>query len=121
MFPLDKVAAMKSTNLALRFLLELCILAALGLWGFQTGQSALWKIVLGLGAPLLAAGLWWGFVAPRASRRLPDPARLGLELLIFGAAIAALFAAGRPALGCVFGGLAALNLGLMFAWHQRGM
>jgi hypothetical protein len=112
---------MQSTNLALRFFLELCILAALGYWGFQTGQGAAGKILLGLGAPLLAGGLWWGFVAPKAPRRLPDPARLGLELLIFGAAVAALFAAGLPALGFVFGGLVALNLGLMFAWNQRGM
>jgi hypothetical protein len=29
----------KSVNLALRFLLELCALAALAYWGFQTGKD----------------------------------------------------------------------------------
>jgi Protein of unknown function (DUF2568) len=38
----------KTANVALRFLLELCILVALGYWGFQTGQGQLAKIALGI-------------------------------------------------------------------------
>src|SRR5689334_23481657 len=57
-----------AANLGLRFLLELCMLAALGYWGFQAGDGPVLKIVLGLGAPLLAAVVWGLFIAPRAIR-----------------------------------------------------
>jgi hypothetical protein len=42
-----------SGNLALRFLLELCALVALGYWGFRTGSGLFAKIGLGIGVPLL--------------------------------------------------------------------
>ena len=45
----------KGANLALRFLLELCALGALGYWGFKTGGGAVAKITLSIGAPLVAA------------------------------------------------------------------
>src|SRR5918997_3472095 len=88
---------LKLANLALRFLLELCALAALGYWGFKKGTSLIVKIGLGLGAPLLAAVLWGTFVAPRAPIPPPGLLRLILELVVFGSA-AALYAAGRPTL-----------------------
>ena len=47
----------KSANLALRFLLELCALVAFGYWGFQTGQGLLLKIGLGIGVPLVAVAV----------------------------------------------------------------
>jgi hypothetical protein len=45
----------KGANLALRFLLELCALGALGYWGFKTGGGLVAKIGLGIGVPLVAA------------------------------------------------------------------
>jgi phenylalanyl-tRNA synthetase beta chain len=49
------VSILKGANLVLRFLLELCALAALCYWGFKTGSVTLSKVGLGIGAPLLAA------------------------------------------------------------------
>ena len=63
-----------------------------------------------------AWGLW---VAPRASRRLADPQRLVLELVLFAAAIAALAVAGQPLLAGVFAAVLAVNEILGFAWGQR--
>jgi hypothetical protein len=48
----------KGANLALRFLLELCALGALGYWGFKTGNGTLAKRGFGVGAPLVAAVVW---------------------------------------------------------------
>ena len=48
----------KDLNLALRFILELCALVALGDWGFKTGSGALAKIALGIGTLLVAAVVW---------------------------------------------------------------
>ncbi len=111
---------MRIVNLALRFMLELCMLIALGQWGLRTGDSLLAKILLGLGAPLAAAVIWGLFVAPRALRRAGDPARLVLELGIFGLAVAALLAVGRTLLAGLFALAIVTNEALLQAWGQRG-
>jgi hypothetical protein len=62
----------KGANLFLRFLLELCALGALGYWGFKTGSATLTKVVLGVGAPLVAAVavVWSTFLSPRVPIQL---------------------------------------------------
>lgn len=80
---------------AVRSLLEVGVLVALGYWGYVTGGSVTWRVALGVGAPLAAAIVWGLLVAPKAQRRLDDPARLGVELVVFGAATAALVLAGQ--------------------------
>ena len=47
----------KFVILGVRFALELCALAALGYWGFQTGHNGFFRIVLGIGAPLFSVCL----------------------------------------------------------------
>ena len=96
------------TNLTLAFLLELCALAALGYWGFRVGGGPVSKLVLGLGAPLVAAVVWGLFAAPRA----PVPirlARLGTQLAVFGSAAVALYATARAALALTFAILVVVN------------
>ncbi len=95
--------SIKSVNLALRFLLELCALAALAYWGSHTGTGLIAKIGLGIGTPLVAAVIWGIFVASKASVTVPEPWHLILELLVFGSAVAGLVAAGRPTLGWASG------------------
>jgi hypothetical protein len=46
-----------TANLGLRFLLELCALAAFGYWGFRVGPNLAARFVLGLGSPMLSGGL----------------------------------------------------------------
>ena len=80
----------ESLTLLVRFLLELCMLGALGYWGFKTGDSAAMKWVLGLGAPTLAAVVWGLFIAPKATVGVPMPVWIGLQVIVFGAAALAL-------------------------------
>lgn len=61
------IAFLQVINLAVRFLLELCVLAAYGYWGFHTGGSALLRWLLGLGIPVVVAVLWGGLGGPRSS------------------------------------------------------
>lgn len=105
---------MTALNLGLRFVLELCMLVGLGIWGFSE------NIVLGIAAPLAAAVVWGLWIAPKASRRLHDPARLVVELVLFGAAGAALAAADHPLAAAVFLAAVAVSEVLMLAWGQRG-
>lgn len=111
----------KSVNLVLRFGLELWALAALGYWGFQVGEGVLVKVLLGVGAPLVAAVVWGVFVSPKARVKLPDYGRLFFELLVFGSAVVALFGAERPTLAIIFAALVLLHLPLTFLFNQRGM
>jgi hypothetical protein len=61
------MVALKSINLGVRFLLELCMLAAVGYWGFKTSSGWLLKTLPGIGTPLLIAVIWGSFVAPKAA------------------------------------------------------
>jgi hypothetical protein len=105
-------------NIALRFLLEVCALVALGYWGFQTGRGLLLSFGLGIGAPLLAALAWGAFVSPQAQVPLPEPAKILLALVILGLGAAALAAVGRPTLAGVFGVLILINTILLYLWGQ---
>ena len=108
----------KTANLALRFLLELSLLAAFGYWGFRTGPSPVMKVVLGIGLPILVAVIWGVFLAPASARRLADPARLIVELVIFGAAVAALYSAGQPYMALALGLVYVVNRVLLSIWKQ---
>ncbi len=109
---------MKPANDGLRFLLELSVLASLGYWGFANFSGAL-RWVIGLGAPVSAAFVWGVFLSPKGSRRANDPVRLPLELVIFGAGVAALAAARSTPLALAFGAVVAVHLGLTFVLDQR--
>jgi hypothetical protein len=95
------VDLLKNANLALRFLLELGALAAVAYWGFTTSDGVL-RWLLGIAAPVAVAVVWWLFVSPKAAVDAPQPVRLLVELVVWTAAGAALWAAGDPALGTAF-------------------
>jgi hypothetical protein len=86
-------------NLAVRFFLELCALFALGYWGWSQ-HAGMWRLLLGVGAPLLAASLWGIFRNPgdhgKGHVPVAGPVRLALEAVFFTAAVWALAAAGKP-------------------------
>ena len=105
--------------LAIRFALEIAALVALGYWGFETGDGVL-GVVLGIGAPLVAAVAWGTFVSPKASVKLPKPLRLAVELLIFAAATVALAAAGRDGLAIAFAAVVLAHTVLVYALGAYG-
>jgi Protein of unknown function (DUF2568) len=108
----------KNANLALAFFLELGVLVALGYWGFQTGQGTIARIGLGIGAPVVAVVVWGLFGAPKAVWHLNGPWRLILEVVFFGSAAVALFAAGQRVLGVAFALVFVLNSILIRALAQ---
>lgn len=96
--------------LAIFFLLELGALTALGYWGFHLDKGWYVKLAAGIGAPLLAAVVWGTFIAPKASVPVSVGLRIPLQLLVFGAAAAALYSSGHPKLAAVFLVLAIIEL-----------
>jgi hypothetical protein len=111
------VSGLRGVTLTVRFLCELAMLAALAYWGFTVGDGVgAW--VLGVGAPLLAAVVWGAWVAPKARWPVPIPARVVIELALFGTATGALAIAGQP-LAAVVMGVAALATSLLNAAQER--
>jgi hypothetical protein len=102
-------------NMGLRFGLELAALLGLGYWGFTLERGIGWRVLLGIGAPLLAAILWGTFVSPKARIPLREPWRFAVEAMVFGAAVLALVAAGRPVWGIGLGVLYLVNRLLLMA------
>ena len=68
-----------------RFLTELALLAGLAIAGARLGDGVLFSIVDAVLLPAAAAAVWGLFVAPRARRRLPEPARFIVEFALFAA------------------------------------
>lgn len=112
--------SMRSLNLVFRFILELVVLVALFLWGVSVSGELFVELVLGLGAALAAIAVWGVFVAPKASRRLPDPQRVAVEIVVFGAGVLAFVAVGNLLPGLLLAAAATISLLLMYAWGQRG-
>lgn len=112
------MAILKAANLGIRFLLELCVLGALAYWGWQTGERYYESLALSFTAPLIAAATWGIFISPKARVPVSTPVWLGLQVVVFGAAVAALFATGLAAPGIALGVAAIINTALVLAWGQ---
>jgi hypothetical protein len=112
------VSGLRGVTLAVRFLTELAMLAALAYWGFAVGEGvSAW--LLGLGAPLSAAVVWGAFVAPRARWPVPAPVRVAIELVLFGVAAGLLAAVGPPGPAVVLGVVAIVTSLLNAAQEPR--
>jgi hypothetical protein len=76
-------------NLAIRFLLEIVILIALGCWGWHLSETWI-RYIVAPALPLIAAVLWGVFRIPNdpkpAPVAIPGILRLLLELGLFGLA-----------------------------------
>ena len=110
--------ALKSINLGVRFLLELCMLAAVGYWGFKTGSNWFLKIILGIGGPVLIAVIWGMFVAPKATYPLHGFVLLAMEAILFGLGVVVLYATGKHSLAWSFAVVVVVNRVLMLVWKQ---
>jgi hypothetical protein len=88
-------SSLRAINLGLRFVIELCLLAAFAYWGSRVSDSTAVNVAVAIAAPLAAAAIWGLWIAPKSQRRLPEPRRFALELVLFGLAAAALIDAGR--------------------------
>ena len=115
-------------NLALRFLLEVAALLAIGYWGFDQ-HSGGWRFIVGIGGPVIAAAIWAAFAVPKDPSRsgkapvpIPGVLRLVLELSLFGFAVWALYDAGSPTLALIMACITIVHYVLSYdrvAWLVR--
>ena len=95
-------------NLALRFVLEMIALVAVGYGGWHAGTGVL-RYFLAIGLPLIVAYLWANFRTPNephhprhATRPVPGWGRLLIEALAFGGGVWGLFSTGATTLAWAF-------------------
>jgi hypothetical protein len=105
-------------NLAVRFVLELAALYALGLWGWRHGDGV-WRFVIAAAIPLIAAALWGTFAVPGDPSRsgsAPVPVagllRLALELGFFASATLAFYDLEYTVVTMVFGAAVVIHYAL---------
>ncbi|MFJ6561554.1 YrdB family protein [Streptomyces sp. NPDC091412] len=96
-------------NEGLAFLLEVLALAALVWWGWQSADHTAARLLLAVAAPAAAAVVWGLFAAPKARVALPVLGVLTVKALVFGTAVAALYAVGRDRWAAVFAVVVAVN------------
>jgi hypothetical protein len=110
--------ALRVSNLALRFLLELGALTTFGYWGATSGAGRVVSILLALGLPSIAAALWGLFISPKARFATGAFGRAFLGLLVFLLAAAALWSRGRIPLAATFASLAVVSSVLILIFPQ---
>ena len=106
-------AKVKIANLALRFVLELCALFAVGYCGYHAVQGEIARLVLCIAAPIVFAVLWGLFAAHKAKFPPPKPwkAIVGFVLLECGAVGLAL--TGQVVWAAVFAAVIAANTAVL--------
>jgi hypothetical protein len=102
-------------NLAIRFLLELSALAAMGVWGWRQAQGWV-RFLLAAGIPIVAAVVWGTFAVPDDPSRsgaapvaVPGLVRLAIELVVFAFATWALCDLGTARLCWAMGVIVAVH------------
>jgi uncharacterized protein DUF2568 len=108
----------RSANLALAFLLELALLAAVAYWGYRLDAALAVRWVAAIGTPGLLALIWSLVAAPTAKRRLPPPQLVGFKLLVFTLGSGLLWSTGQHGLAIAFEVVALANLGLSISWRS---
>jgi Protein of unknown function (DUF2568) len=108
------VTALRTANLALKFLLELAALAALAVTGLSLDAPLLVRVAVAIVAPLVAALVWARWCAPRSPRRLATMPRIIVELVVLLGSAACLALVGDGAAAAVLSGLVVINLALLF-------
>ncbi|MED0962802.1 YrdB family protein [Bacillus paramycoides] len=105
-------------NIALRFMLELCILGIIGYWGFRKGEIPAVKLMLSVILPVVVAVIWGLFGAPNAEWELHGTLHVLLEITVFGLGVAALYHLKHPILASGLAIVIIVNRILMFVWNQ---
>jgi hypothetical protein len=94
--------------------MELAMLFSFSYWGFHIDKGLFFKIMVGIGTPLIFAIIWGIFIAPKASIPVSTPIRIVLQLILFSCAVFALYVSGKSSLAVIFGIVVVIEMILMY-------
>ena len=107
---------MRAANLGLRFLLELGALAAVGYWGWRPA-TVCWAGCWPIGAIAAVIAVWALFVSPKHTIEISKQVAFAIELAVWVAAVAALYATDHEALALAFAAISMASGALNYAWR----
>jgi Protein of unknown function (DUF2568) len=102
-----------NANDVVAFFLELAVVALLAVAGFSYDGARTVAVLLGVGLPVVAVGLWGVFAAPRARVGRPG-LRLLVKVVVLGAGVLAGFVVLPVGWATVFAVVVLANLALMY-------
>lgn len=105
-------------NQTLAFSLELALLVAFAMYGYQVTGHTVLRWVLAVAIVAAAIALWGRFAAPNSTARLHMPALLAFKIAMFCAGAGAFLGAGRPVVAIIFAVFVAVHLSLAVATGQ---
>ncbi|MFD7066342.1 YrdB family protein [Streptomyces sp. NPDC059913] len=108
-----------TANEVLAFLVELAALGALAWWGVAAGDGVAARVLLGVGAPVVAAVVWGLFAAPRARFRPPLAGVLLVKAVVLGSGAYAVHAVGHPVAAVCFAVVVVVNTVLAEGFRRR--
>lgn len=107
-------------NLAVRFILEIAALVAIGIWGWSLAAGWL-RYLLAIILPTVAATIWGVFRVPGdasasgdAPVAVPGLVRLLLEAGMFTVAVWGLYSTGRPTPAAILGSVVVLHYAVSY-------
>ena len=106
------VQIIQTLALAIRLLLELGLLVALGVWAWRTVRQPVLRVAATAALPLAAATAWGAFVH---GELIPSVTGVLVQVALFTAASAALVAVRHPRLAAVFVGAVVVDAGVLAA------
>jgi hypothetical protein len=109
---------LKGINLLIRFLLELCMLAAVSYWGFITHSAWGMKLLFGIGLPALMAVIWGVFMAPKSTHRLSGIPFTVMDFILLGSGAVALYASGQTSLAWIYTAVLIISEIMRLVWKQ---
>lgn len=112
------MATLRIVNLAVRFVLELAALAAFAYWAARLDMPRGLRILVAILVPMVVAALWGLFISPKARFSTGRAGQVGLGLIVFLAASAALFVRGQSAIGLAFACTAVLSSAVLWLLPQ---
>jgi Protein of unknown function (DUF2568) len=110
------LGALKGTNLALAFLLEIVALIAFAFWGWTVGSNTATRLLLVIALPLAAAAVWGLFLSPKPDIQLPYAVVALAQFLFFALAVGALWASGHHVLSVITAAVLVVNRLLFSVW-----
>jgi hypothetical protein len=110
--------ALRVLNLGVRFLLELCALAAVGYWAATIPAATSLRVIAACIAVIAVALFWGGFVSPKARFASGRLAPVGLGLLVFLGAATLLWRRQHTSLAAAYAVVAVLSSAVLFALPQ---
>ncbi|MFF2008039.1 YrdB family protein [Streptomyces sp. NPDC058195] len=108
-----------AANEVLAFLVELAALGALAWWGVAAGDGVVARVLLGAGAPAVAAVVWGLFASPKARFRPPMAGVLLVKAVVLGGGAYAVHAVGHSVAAVCFAVVVVVNTTVAESFRRR--